>query len=71
MKEIKALQKWVLNSQTEQFQDMIDYTFFTYTYYNQLDQTFFVHVLYIKGHEDNTTFYNCESYQQIPYNKKR
>ena len=40
-----------------------------YMHYNNLDPTFLVHVLYIKGYEYNTTSYSDESYQQVPYNK--
>ena len=39
------------------------------THYNQLEQTSFVHTLYIEGHEHNYITYNGRSYQQVQYYK--
>ena len=69
MKDLKFLQKWVLNSQIELCQDILDYEFFTYTHCNNLVQISFIHALYIEGHKHNSALYNGESYQKVPHDK--
>ena len=32
-----------------------------------MDPISFVHTLYLEGHKYSSTFYNCGSYQQFPY----
>ena len=40
---------------------------FAYIHYNQLDPTYFIHALYITGHEKNLTIFNGKTYQQFPH----
>ena len=44
----------------------MDHKVFMYLHYSQLEPTSFIHTLCIAGHENNSTTFNGEPYQQFP-----